>query len=353
MDLGEHAGLATDVLSVRIAVDADADRWDAFVEKCADATFFHRFGWRRAVESGLGHRAWYLIAERSGVVEGLLPLAEIRSVLFGHRLVSVPGAVYAGVIATGDDARRILIGEACRLSHHLGVSALELRSRSVAEVSWPRSDLYVTFRKPISEDVDANMMAIPRKQRAMVRKGIEAGLTSRVVARLDDFFPIYAESVRNLGTPVFPRRYFEVLMDEFQGACETTVIAYNGRDIAAVMSFYFRNEVLPYYGGSRAAARAVKGNDFMYWDLMCRAAVRGVTVFDYGRSKIGSGSYSFKKNWGFAAEPLAYEYYMVRGDRIPAVNPNNPKYRLFINAWKRLPLPLANWVGPLVSRSLG
>jgi len=347
---GDSSGLSLDI---RVAGEDDGRRWDSFVCQSAEGTFFHRFGWRRVVEAGLGHRPWFLLAERGPVVEGVLPLAEVRSVLFGHRLISLPGCAYGGIVAATDAARRLLAQEACRLADRLGVDALELRNRSLQRSDWPRSDLYVTFRKEITGDADANMKAIPRKQRAMVRKGIEAGLKSRLVDGLDEFYPIYATSVRNLGTPVFGKRFFATLLDEFRPMTEIAVISHGSQDIAAVMSFFFRDEVLPYYAGSVEAARTLKGNDFMYWDLMCRSAERGVRVFDYGRSKSGTGSFDFKKNWGFVPEPLSYEYYLVRAKQVPAVNPTNPKYRLFIDAWKRLPMPVANALGPFLARSLG
>jgi FemAB-related protein (PEP-CTERM system-associated) len=333
--------------------DADAASWDAFVAGCPEATFFHRAGWRRAVAAGLGHRTHFLVAERDGRIEGVLPLAEVRSRLFGHGLVSLPGCVYGGVAAATAEAREALTRDACRLAEQLGVDALEMRNTEPREPDWPRKDLYVTFRKEISADPDENMKAIPRKQRAMVRKGIQAGLEGRVEDDVDLFYAIYAESVRNLGTPVFPRRYFRVLREVFGADCELTVVSHAGADIAAVMTFYFRDEVLPYYGGSRPAARELKGNDFMYWDLMCRAAARGARIFDYGRSKLGTGSYSFKKNWGFVPQPLAYEYHLVKAKEMPQVNPNNPKYRLLISAWTRLPLPVANAIGPWLARNLG
>jgi sugar transferase (PEP-CTERM/EpsH1 system associated) len=201
------------------------------------------------------------------------------------------------------------------------VDALQLRNRE-RRSRLACQDLYVTFRKDISGDPEENLKAIPRKQRAMVRKGIQAGLRGRVVDDLDAFFPIYAESVRNLGTPVFPRRYFQLLHEVFAADCELSVIDHGGEDIAAVMSFYFRDEVLPYYGGSRPPARDLKGNDFMYWDLMCRAAERGVRVFDYGRSKRDTGSFSFKKNWGFTSPLLRVP--SGQGRVVPEVNPNNP-----------------------------
>lgn len=334
-------------------VPSDREAWDAFVSDCPEATFFHRAGWRRVVEEGLRLRAHFLLAERGGVLEGVLPLAQVRSRLFGHTLVSLPGCVYGGVAAVSEEARRALTDEACGLAERLRVDALEMRNIEPREREWLRKDLYVTFRKEISADPEENMKAIPRKQRAMVRKGIKAGLVARQVDELGVFFAIYSESVRNLGTPVFPRKYFQVLLDELGGDCELSVISHEGGDVAAVMSFYFRDQVLPYYGGSRPAARRLKGNDFMYWYLMSRAAERGARIFDYGRSKQGAGSYSFKKNWGFEPRPLSYEYHLVRASEMPEVNPNNPKYRYFIETWKRLPLGVANVIGPLLARNLG
>lgn len=346
------ARVASDIRVVPYS-SADRQRWDAFVERCPEATFFHRAGWYRVVAEGLGHRCRHLLAERDGEILGVLPLAEVRSRLFGYSLVSSPCCVYGGVAATCDDARALLIDEAVRLAETLHVDALELRHREPVRPDWPTKSLYVTFRKFISESEQENLKAIPRKQRAMVRKGIDAGLRSRLLEDPDALFRIYAESVRNLGTPVFPLRYFRVLFEEFFRETEIAVVSRGRTDLAAVMSFYFRDEVIPYYGGSRPPARAVKGNDFMYWDLMCRAAARGVRVFDYGRSKVGSGSYDFKKNWGFVPVPLHYEYRLVRASRIPEANPANPKYRYFIAAWKRLPLAVANTLGPLLSRHLG
>lgn len=328
-------------------------RWDDFVDSCPQATFFHRAGWQQVISEGLGHRCHYLMAERNGVIEGVLPLAQVRSRLFGHTLVSTPCCVYGGVAAASEEARQALIQEAASLAEQLRVDALELRNREAVCADWPTKDLYVTFRRTIAECDEDNLKAIPRKQRAMVRKGIDAGLRSHLTDDVDRFYRVYSESVRNLGTPVFPLRFFRSLVAEFQADTELAVVESAGQDLAAVLSFYFRDEVLPYYGGSRPAARSVKGNDFMYWDLMRRAAARGTRVFDFGRSKVGTGSYDFKRNWGFVPQPLYYQYHLVRARAIPEHNPNNPRYRLLIAAWKRLPLPVANAIGPLLARHLG
>jgi FemAB-related protein (PEP-CTERM system-associated) len=159
--------------------------------------------------------------------------------------------------------------------------------------------------------------------------------------------------VHRLGTPVFSRKYFRLLKEVFAEDCELMIIVKDNRTISAVMSFYFRDEVLPYYGGGTGEAREVAGNDFMYWELMRRACEKGYKVFDFGRSKRGSGSFDFKKNWGFEPQPLHYEYQLHLAKEVPDHNPLNPRYQLFIKAWQKLPRGLANLVGPHIVRNLG
>jgi len=340
-------------MRVETLTDAQTARWDTFVETCESATFFHKSGWKTVLEQAFGHRTHFLYAEQDGEIRGVLPLAQVRSLLFGHHLVSLPFAVYGGPAVLDEQAETALIDAACELAGKLKVEDLELRNLLSCRPDWPGKDLYVTFRKEIDADPDVNMKAIPRKQRAMVRKGIKADLQGEIDGGVDRLYAVYSESVRNLGTPVFSKNYLKLLSETFGDDCEVLMIRHGDDDVAGVMSFYFRDEVLPYYGGSRPAARNLKGNDFMYWDLMRRAGERGVKIFDYGRSKVGTGSYSFKKNWGFEPQPLHYEYFLVSADEVPQVNPNNPKYRYFIDMWKRLPLPLANAIGPHLARHLG
>jgi FemAB-related protein (PEP-CTERM system-associated) len=341
-------------LRVRAFAPGDAARWDAFVDGCAEATFFHRSGWREIIESVFGHRTHYLIAARGERIVGVLPLAEVRSLLFGHALSSLPFAVYGGAAVVEPQARAALHEAAVALAQRLGVQHLELRNRQPTEPDWPRQDLYVTFRKAIAPDADANLLAIPRKQRAMVRKGIQRGLRSEIDADVDRFFALYADNQHRHGTPPYPKRYFAALRRVFGDACEIlTVIDTGGRPVSSVLSFYFRDEVLPYYAGDVEAARELAANDFKYWELMRRACARGVRVFDYGRSKRGSGSFDFKKNWGFAPEPLHYEYRLLRRATIPQNNPANPRYGAFIALWRRLPRPVVNAIGPAIARHLG
>lgn len=305
------------------------------------------------LQRAFGHAPHYLYYEEDGEIQGVLPLGHIRSLLFGNALTSVPFCVYGGVAAVNDKARAALTQAGVELAEKLNVDHLELRHLTPQNPQWPSKPLYVTFRKEISDDDEANMAAIPRKQRAMVRKGIKAGLVSTIDDDVERFFYAYSSSVRNLGTPVFAKRYFQILRDVFGDDCEILTVEHDGEVMTSVMSFYFRDEVLPYYGGGVAAARQVKANDFMYWEVMRRAAARGIRIFDYGRSKVDTGAYSFKKNWGFEPQPLAYEFHLVKADSLPDINPLNPKYRYFIAAWQKMPLWMSQWVGPMISRSLG
>ena len=334
--------------------DGDADAWERYVVACAEATFFHRLGWREILEEVFRHRTHYLVAERNGALCGVLPLAQVKSRLFGHSLVSLPFAVYGGAAADDGAAVAALHAAAVDLARDLGVTHLELRNRLPREPEWPAQDLYVTFRREILPEVEANMLAIPRKQRAMVRKGIQRGLVAEVDRGVERFFALYADNQHRHGTPPHGVRYFEALRRVFGDDCEVlTVLSPQGKAVSGVLSFYWRDEVLPYYAGDLTDARDLAANDFKYWELMRRSCERGLKVFDYGRSKKDTGSFDFKKNWGFVPAPLHYEYQLLKCDRVPQNNPANPKYRAMIATWQKLPRPVVNAIGPMLVRSLG
>ncbi|MET0320889.1 MAG: FemAB family XrtA/PEP-CTERM system-associated protein [Duganella sp.] len=341
---------------LRLMTAADTGRWDAYVMASADATFFHRAGWQRVLQQGMGHRTWFYFVEHDGAIEGILPLCEIRSRLFGHWLGALPFCVYGGPVASTQAAAAMLDQAAVALARDLGAGHLEYRTVQPlhpADAQWQVKPLYVTFRKALGGSDDDILNAIPRKQRAMVRKAIKLGLQGEVDQDVDRFYGAYASSVHRLGTPVFGRRHFALLKQVFGDDCEVRVITHQGAVVAGVISFYFRDQVLPYYGGGTDRARHLAGNDFMYWNLMQAAAARGCRQFDFGRSKVGTGAYHFKKNWGFTAEPLGYEYRLVTAPAVPDNHPLNPKFRLFISLWRRMPLALANLLGPHIAKHLG
>ena len=188
---------------------------------CPAATFFHRAGWQRVLRDSMRHDTHFLYCEVDGRIEGVLPLAHVRSLLFGKSLVSLPFAVYGGVAADHPAAADALEAAAQRLAQQLGVAHLELRNVQARHSDWPAQDLYVTFRKPILADEEANMLAIPRKQRAMVRKGIKNDLRGEIDTGVERFFPLYADNVHRHGTPALSRRYFEALLREFGADCRS------------------------------------------------------------------------------------------------------------------------------------
>ncbi|THB69414.1 MAG: FemAB family PEP-CTERM system-associated protein [Gammaproteobacteria bacterium] len=346
-----------DAIEIKLLSQDKYQDWNDYVTAKEDGTFFHLAQWQQVIEKAFGHKTYMYYACSGGAsgerIVGVLPLAHVKSMLFGNNLVSMPFTVYGGALADSDEIRKKLEQQACELARQLNVDSLELRERKINNPDWPTKELYVTFRKEISADDEENMKAIPRKQRAMVRKGIKAELVSEVDENIDRFFDAYSHSVWRLGTPVFSKKYFQILKDTFKEQCDIVTITKDDEVVASVMNFYFRDEVLPYYGGGKDSARGLAGNDFMYWEVMRRAVKKGCKIFDFGRSKEGTGAYSFKKNWGFTPEPLPYQYYLVKADKMPEINPNNPKYKFFIDTWKKMPLGVSRFIGPMISKNLG
>lgn len=354
--ISNAAGLRADdaPVVVRPATGADSTAWDAFVLAAPDGTFYHRFAWQPLLRDTFGFVPRCLIAERDGRVVGVLPLFHQKSLLFGRALISTPFCIEGGPLAVDAQARAALDAAALQLMDELKVPVLEFRCRKAVRPDWlAKRDLYATFARPLAATDEENLKAIPRKQRAVVRKALAGPLSGAVEPGVDVLFRVYSESVRNLGTPVFPKRWFAALRQAFGEDCDVVVIRDDGEPVSAVMNFYHNGTVLPHYGGGTAAARRNGANDLLYWEVMRQAARRGCARFDFGRSKAGTGAFAFKKNWGFEPDWLEYEYKLAPGAELPEKNPNNPKYAMLIAAWKRLPLPVANFLGPLLIGGLG
>src|ERR1700739_288770 len=341
-------------VAVRPFRAGDEHRWDQFVRTHANGTFFHLSGWKRVIEQAFGHRTYYLIAERGPAVSGVLPLTHVKSLLFGSSLISNAFSVYGGPIADDTETLCQLEGETVKFMATIAVSVLGRRYFSAPRTNWPsKKNLYASFRRSLDPSVEHNLKSIPRKQRAMIRKGKLNKLRSEIDDRVDRLYRVYSESVHNLGTPVFSESYFRILREEFATCSDIVTVTCDGHAVASVLNFYFRDEVLPFYGGGVRAARALSANDFMYWEVMRRACERGYRNFDFGRSKIGTGSFAFKRNWGFQPRPLIYQYRLSPGTPIPDLNPLNPKLAMFIAVWKRLPLAVATRLGPSIVRGIG
>jgi FemAB-related protein (PEP-CTERM system-associated) len=331
----------------------DENAWDQFVRSSPNGTVFHLCAWKKAVEEVFRHTPHYLMAMSGSEIRAVLPLFEIHGLLSGRIMVSVPYAVYGGLCGIDPVARQALLEEARQLAISQRVRHVELRHLSDAEPELPAKSLYSTFIKPIDPNPDTNLEAIPRKQRRMVRQGIKHGLEARRGwEHIKRFYDIFVANKRHLGSPAFPFSLFEAVRSYFGKETELLTIWHQGRMISGVISFFYEDRVMPYYGAALEEAHALSVNDFMYWELMRESCVAGYRFFDFGRSREGTGAYNFKRHWGFEPQPLAYQYVLANGNEIPNLNPSNPRLHLFIETWKRLPLPMTKWLGPVLTRWL-
>ncbi len=347
-----NAAIGVRALDFRDA--AEVRRIEAFVAE-TNGTLFHRPAWLTAVEAGTGQRAAGLVAEQLGTVTGWLPLTEVRSALFGKALVSSGFGVAGGLLACGDGPAQALAESAQDYALRAGFMGIELRGGVVPEgwTSW--SDKHCGFERALAADDEAELLAIPRKARAEVRKGLGFGhrvTVGRDASDLGAHYACYSASVRNLGTPVFPRALFAAMLDAFPGSSDILTVWQGETPLASVLSFYHNGAVMPFWGGGVFAARAARANEVMYYELMLHARRQGCKRFDFGRSKAGSGPFAFKKNWGFEPQPLTYAAWTAPGAPARNVDPTDASYSRKIELWKKLPLPVANILGPWIARGL-
>ncbi|MDE1466583.1 FemAB family XrtA/PEP-CTERM system-associated protein [Aurantiacibacter sp. D1-12] len=331
----------------------EAKRIEAFVAE-QGGSVFHRPAWLRAVEHGTGNRALGIVSEKDGAITGWLPLTEVHSPVFGRVLASSGFAVEGGVLADSENAVRMLCDGAQELAVRLSCPSIELRGGNVSPDWQVQTESHCGFVQPLAGDDEAQLLQIPRKQRAEVRKGLKNDLRVTVGNEEKDHaahYAVYAESVRNLGTPVFPRSLFDATLDRLNA--DILTVWQGETPVASVLSLYHDGAVMPYWGGGTWAARGLRANDLMYYKLMLHARERGCDRFDFGRSKTESGAYFFKKNWGFEPEPLSYASWTAPGHESRDADPTSAKHQARIALWKKLPTALTNRLGPLIARGLG
>jgi FemAB-related protein (PEP-CTERM system-associated) len=329
-----------------------AAAWDEFVLRHPEASFFHLTGWMNAIAKTFHYVPQYLFAERGQLITGVLPLFETSNWLQGRCLISTPMAVYGGICAEDQESRLALIEAAKHLARRKNVQHLELRDRQGEPLPgfYPNT-LYTTFFGELDPDPEVMLRRLPRDTRYMIRKAQKNGLlVARGLEHTPVFYRLFAESMRRLGTPAFPLRFFENLIEELKGLVDVTVLSSSKGPVAAVFSFRFRDAILPYYAGASGEAPRLAANNLLYWELMTRSAAEGVRWFDFGRSKKGTGAYAFKTQWNMTAQPLAYQVYLVQRKSVPNFTPLNPKFERAGRIWSKLPLGLTTLLGPHVVR---
>lgn len=352
--MNAHVNLTLNARAVDLSDATIRARLDGFVQEMG-ASVFHRPDWLRAVERATGQRGGGFVVEQMGIIQGWLPLTEVRSFLFGKALVSSGFGVGGGICAETPAVAGKLAEAAQNHAVAGGFGSVELRGGGVPEGWQEVTDKHCGFERELASDDEAELLAIPRKSRAEVRKGLKNGLEVRIGRSAQDLaahYACYSESVRNLGTPVFPKALFRQMIEAFPEESDILTIARDGAPLASVVSFYHGGAVLPFWGGGSVAARGSRANELMYFELMRHARARGMQRFDFGRSKTRSGPAKFKKNWGFEPQPLTYAMWTEPGAEARDVDPTSEAYSRKIELWKKLPLAIANTIGPFIARSL-
>ncbi|WP_019053766.1 FemAB family XrtA/PEP-CTERM system-associated protein [Sphingobium xenophagum] len=353
------SGLTVIVEQARLTDAACVAELDAWVCAHPDSTPFQRPAWIMGVEAGTGQKAKMLVARRAGGdIVGVLPLTYIRSALFGRALVGSGFAVDGGLLTTHRRAGSALADAAWTLAEQLGCSTLELRGGEAPDgaVWQEKADAYLGFSRPLAADDEAELKAVPKRHRAEIRKGLGNDLTfecGRDKRLRDIHYRLYAHSVHNLGTPVFPRGLFDAMLDHMGKDADIAIVSKDGKPLSAVISLYHHGACMPYWHGAAEGARATRSNEVLYFLLMRQSRERGLTTFDFGRSKVGTGPAAWKKTWGFAGEPLGYYLRTAPGKETRDVNPLSPQYRRKVELWKKLPEAIATLIGPHIARGLG
>jgi FemAB-related protein (PEP-CTERM system-associated) len=336
--------------------DRDSAAWDAYVETHPSATGDHLWAWQHVIEGVFGQRCTYLMARQAGVVTGVLPLVLFRSRLFGKMAISMPFLNYGGILADDEQVARLLAAEGEELARAFGAAHLELRHRERQLPAFECRQHRLGFQRDLPDSAEALWSATDRKVRNQVRKAQKEGLAARTggIELVDAFYSVFSTNMRDLGTPVYPRALFTATLSHLGDRARVHVVSAGDRVVAGSISVRFRDVVLVPWASSLREFRAQCPNMLLYWHMLETAVAQGARVFDFGRSAAGGGPHQFKLQWGAREVPLHWEYARVASDAtLPsATGADHPSFRRAVEVWKRLPLPVANFLGPWIVRGI-
>ena len=342
-------------LTLRPLEQSEERLWDAFVDTRPEASLYHRSPWRTLIQDLFGHETLYLYAvNAAGDWMGILPLVRLRSRLFGDYMVSMPYVNYGGALGLNVEIETALMQAAGRSGQTAGVSHIEFRDsveragagkartdKVVMELSLPAShdELWNGF----SPKLRAQIRRPQREQTQVLHGGAEL---------LPQFYQVFARNMRDLGTPVYGEAFFAAIMAAFPAAAHIVIVRHGQQPVAAAFLLGHRDRLEIPWASSLREYNQLGVNMLLYWEALRRAIEGGYKTFDFGRSSIDSGTYRFKKQWGAQPRQLYWHYWLAHGQDLPELTPNSPKYQLAIRAWKRLPLFLANRLGPHIVKNL-
>lgn len=336
-----------------VAVD-HRSAWNEYVTGHPAGTFYHRYEWLAVIERAFGHTAIPLAAVSNDRLIGVFPLVLMKSRLFGRFLISVPFVNYGGVIGDTEEVERWLWRRAIEVAKAEQAAFLEARHRHPHAFVEQRKEHKVGMVLSLAPSIEAQWKAFGSKLRNQIRKAELSGLAVRIegATGLEAFYCVYARNMRDLGTPVYGRRFFSEVLNAFPDAGRIFTVWSGRTAVAAALALAYRDTLEVPWAASRRDARALCPNNRLYWELIQHAIKAGFTRFDFGRSTKGGGAYKFKQQWGAEEVPLVWEYWTENGHGLPELHPQNPRYALAVALWKRLPLWAANMIGPLIVRSI-
>jgi FemAB-related protein (PEP-CTERM system-associated) len=339
---------------MEVAQESTEAGWSEFVEREARATGYHRWGWRRVFERAFGHDCVYLSARDGRSTVGILPIVIFKSPIFGRFGVSLPFVNYGGVVAQSDQVAQQLLEAAQHVARARGLSHLELRHLEPQYPQLPSKRHKVAMSLPLPASAEILWQRLDRKVRNQVRKAEKSGHTAHRGGRelIPEFYEVFARNMRDLGTPVYAQRFFATIVEEFPDSAEVFVVRTGTTPIAGSLTFKWRHVTEVPWASSLREHRATCPNMLLYWTMLTRAIEAGSATFDFGRSTPNESTYHFKTQWGATGTPFAWEYWLAGGGGLPDQSPANPKFQLAIACWKRLPLWLANRLGPHVVRNI-
>jgi FemAB-related protein (PEP-CTERM system-associated) len=328
-----------------------AEEWNAYVAAHPLGTIDHLWQWRAIFRDVFRHESEYLVARRSGRITGVLPLVLFRSRLFGRSVVSLPMLNYGGLLTDAAELSGPLLAEAERIARDFGARYVELRHRSKL-TDLPATERKVSVFRDLPADTDLLWQGLDRKVRNQVRKAQKSDLTVDAVGAPRDFYRVFAENMRDLGTPVYSRRLFESVSDAFGERVRFHVVRHSGHPVAAGVTLVHNGTVLVPWASSLRRYRHLSPNMLLYWSMLEHAIRSGARIFDFGRSSADGSTLPFKLQWGGQAMPQHWEYVLLGAAAPPQHGPANPKFNAAIAAWKRMPLGIANVFGPAIVRHI-
>lgn len=339
---------------MNIELACHPESWDAYIESAAPESLYHRWVWREIIEETFGHQPYYLIATENGAIRGALPLVSIRSRLFGNSLVSIPFFSYGGVIADTTTVREALLARAAELGRELDTRHIELRQGDQGPISWPMTSAKVTMEIQLPGTIEEYFSGLSTSRRKKIRYGLKRGLRAEWggAEAVPIFYKIFATNMRNLGTPVYPIAFFENQIQRLRNKIRILSLWDEAKPVAASFVTAHRETLELPWAASLPESRKKEAPMMMYWTLIEKGIKEGFRKIDLGRCTPGGGTYEFKRHWNPVERPLHWYYWPAGDDSVNRLRSDSPKFKFATSVWKRLPLVIANGLGPRLVRSI-